>query len=216
MKKTTIVMLVVAVLMTVSASGADKREMVVIRDGNVMKLDGESMHLFERGFIGVELLNLTPELRSHFGAANGGILVSRVTADGPAAKAGLRVGDLITAIDGVAVDSSNAAGRLIQSKKEGEQVRIDVLRNGARQTLVASAARKELRGARLLLDGDLPSLEMLEAPEIKVAMEKVQTFFDSPEWKARVEKLQDCTRVQQRVRDLESRLADLEKRLQPR
>jgi S1-C subfamily serine protease len=53
-----------------------------------------------RGRLGVQLNELTPELATYFGAKEGGVLVSRVTRDSPAEKAGLKAGDVITSIDG--------------------------------------------------------------------------------------------------------------------
>ena len=72
-----------------------------------------------RGYLGVSLLDLTPELREHFGRKETGVMVLRVTADGPAAKAGLQVGDVITAIDGIAVDSSGDVGS--RRRQEGRR-----------------------------------------------------------------------------------------------
>ena len=48
--------------------------------------------------------------------------------------------------------------------------------------------------------------------EIREAVKDIEKYFNSPEWKAKVESL-DCSKVQTRVKDLEKRLADLEKRL---
>ena len=53
-----------------------------------------------RARLGVQLNELTPELAEYFGAKDGGVLVSRVTPDSPAAKAGVRAGDVITSVNG--------------------------------------------------------------------------------------------------------------------
>jgi serine protease Do len=53
-----------------------------------------------RARLGVQLNEMTPELAEYFGAKDGGVLVARVTPDSPAAKAGLKAGDVITSIDG--------------------------------------------------------------------------------------------------------------------
>ncbi len=57
-----------------------------------------------RARLGVGVQDLTPDLASFFGVS-GGVLVSSVEADRPAAKAGLKAGDVITAIDGKPVKS---------------------------------------------------------------------------------------------------------------
>src|SRR5690242_21822723 len=71
--------------------------------------------------IGVSTVELTKQLADYFGIAGGkGVLVTSVTDDGPAAKAGVRAGDVITAIDGEAVDSPGDISRAINRKKDGD------------------------------------------------------------------------------------------------
>ncbi len=53
-----------------------------------------------RGRLGVQIETLSPQLAEYFGVKDGGVLVSGVTADSPAAKAGIKAGDVITSIDG--------------------------------------------------------------------------------------------------------------------
>jgi serine protease Do len=106
-------------------------------DGNGLFKDGDRSFGFALGGrrIGVSTMQLTKQLADYFGIADGkGVLVTSVTEDGPAAKAGLKAGDVITAIDGESVDSSGDVSRIINSKKEGE-VNITVMRNKSQQTL---------------------------------------------------------------------------------
>jgi len=60
-------------------------------------------------------------------AVNGAI-VQEVTADSPAAKAGLQVGDIITAVGGTKIDASHSLADLIQAKKPGDTVDLAVTR----------------------------------------------------------------------------------------
>jgi serine protease Do len=53
-----------------------------------------------RGRLGVQIESLSPQLADYFGVKDGGVLVSGVTKDSPAEKAGLKAGDVITAVDG--------------------------------------------------------------------------------------------------------------------
>jgi len=71
-----------------------------------------------RARLGVGVQDLTPDLAAYFGVSTG-VLVSSVDADRPAAKAGLKAGDVITAIDGKAVKSP---GELVDqlAGKQGE------------------------------------------------------------------------------------------------
>ena len=94
---------------------------------------GSNFHVLRSGGrpkLGVQLSETTPELREHFGAdAGAGVLISMILPDTPAADAGLRVGDLIVAIDGESVSS---ASEIVEElgDKEGETFPIDVIRDG--------------------------------------------------------------------------------------
>jgi len=85
--------------------------------------------------IGVSTMELTKQLADYFGITGGkGVLVTSVTDDGPAAKAGVRAGDVITAIDGEAVDSPGDISRVINRKKDGD-VTLTIIRNKSQQTI---------------------------------------------------------------------------------
>jgi serine protease Do len=85
--------------------------------------------------IGVSTMALTKQLADYFGISGGqGVLVTSVSEDSPAAKAGVRAGDVITAVDGEAVDSSGDLSRVINRKKEGE-VTLTIIRNKNQQTI---------------------------------------------------------------------------------
>jgi hypothetical protein len=191
----------------------------VIKDGKLLEGDGDVVVLRpgevlgKRPYLGVSTMALTDELRSHFGVAKGsGVLVSSVGTDTPAAKAGLRAGDIITAVDGKKVDSTGAIIRALREKQKGEQVRVDFRRNGANQQVFATLDQRE----GLV---DVPEIrlnrEMIREPLVIAgdAVKDIEAYFSSPQWKARMESLQDCGKAQVRIQELERRLADLEKKL---
>jgi putative serine protease PepD len=64
-------------------------------------------------------------------------VVEQVTTGGPAAKAGIKVGDVITAVDGVATEGSDAVIAAIRSHQPGQQVTVTVERNGSSRTVNA-------------------------------------------------------------------------------
>jgi serine protease Do len=97
--------------------------------------DGLTFMLGNSRRIGVSTMELTKQLADYFGITGGkGVLVTSVTDDGPAAKAGVRAGDVITAVDGEAVDSPGDISRAINRKKEGD-VTLTIIRNKAQQTI---------------------------------------------------------------------------------
>lgn len=94
--------------------------------------------------IGVVSEPLTKQLADHLGVAGGkGLLVMEVRADGPAAKAGLKAGDIIVEANGTAISEPNDLVRQINSKKEGD-IEVTVIRDKNRQTLkITPEAAKE-------------------------------------------------------------------------
>ncbi|MEM7352647.1 MAG: PDZ domain-containing protein [Acidobacteriota bacterium] len=97
------------------------------------------------GYLGIMLSELTPELRGHFGVTeDAGVMVSKVVDDTPASRAGLLVGDIITAVDGEAVRSSRSLARAIRRHEEGTIVDLEVFRDG--QVQILSPAIEERTG----------------------------------------------------------------------
>jgi len=85
--------------------------------------------------IGVSTTPLTKQLADFFGVADGqGVLVTSVEADGPAAKAGLKAGDVITAVDGEKIDGAGDLSRGINKQKEGD-VSLTIVRDKNQRTL---------------------------------------------------------------------------------
>jgi serine protease Do len=83
--------------------------------------------------IGVGVTTLTKQLSEHFGVS-GGVMINEVRADSPAAKAGLKAGDIIVEIDGREVKADGDLIRAIAEKKEGD-VTLTIVRDRNRQTI---------------------------------------------------------------------------------
>lgn len=94
--------------------------------------------------IGVNATPLTKQLGDYFGVASGeGLLISTVRENSPAAKAGLKAGDIITEADGKAVKNTADLIRALSDKKEGD-VNLTIVREKNRQTVkVTPEASKE-------------------------------------------------------------------------
>ncbi|MCW8845194.1 MAG: DegQ family serine endoprotease [Gammaproteobacteria bacterium] len=89
-----------------------------------------------RGWLGVQIQPVTEEIRSSLGLENThGALISDVSTDSPAHKAGLEVTDVILDFDGQAVDDSRSLVRLVGRAKPDQKVPVTVWREGKKQTL---------------------------------------------------------------------------------
>ena len=94
-----------------------------------------------RGRIGVSIGNVTRDLAESLGLPKPeGAAVSTVEADSPAAKAGLEVGDVITRLDGRAVEGSADLSRTIRSMKPGSKVNLTVWRAGKTRDIPVTIA----------------------------------------------------------------------------
>ena len=84
-----------------------------------------------RGWLGVEVQDLNPTLAESFGIANvSGALVAGVQVGGPGDNAGLRPGDIITEVNGSAMNGSRALMNIITSNAPGTKLQLKVLRDG--------------------------------------------------------------------------------------
>jgi len=90
----------------------------------------------ERGWLGVVMQPVTQDLAQSFGAKQlTGALVSQVNEGSPAAEAGIKAGDIITAFDGKPVSDSADLPPLVGTTKPGQKVPVAVLREGKERVL---------------------------------------------------------------------------------
>lgn len=171
-----------------------------------------------RGYLGVHVVDLTDELRAYFRAEkDAGVLVGSVVDRSPASSAGLRVGDVITEVDDQKIDSPWDLTRVVRKKKAGESVKVEFVRSGVKQQ---AFAKVEERNREVV---DLRELEDLKVPippippiDIDIDEESIRgvtEYFNSPEWRAKVEKMSECGQLQQKMHQLELRMKELEKKL---
>ena len=183
----------------------DENVVVTVGDGD-FSFDHDDpviVRVGRRGFIGVTLLEITPELRAHFGAPkDAGVLVSDVRADTPAAKAGVEVGDVITSVDGERVQGSRDISRGIRNHKAGETVALDVVRGRASRKLTVTVEERR-DGERSIDLGDMKDTLRRHA--------WVMRDFDGNH--PLIENLDDFPRMRDRIDELEKRVKELEKRL---
>lgn len=123
---------------------------------------GEGRATARRAYLGVEATPISPELRRHFGSPeNRGVLVSRVIEGGPAARAGLAVGDVVTRCAGAEVEEPRDLRTAVRDRKGGESVEVEVFRAGKARTLKVQLEEKETCAFDLASVVDLSTLEEL-------------------------------------------------------
>jgi serine protease DegS len=97
---------------------------------NVMKQIIESGHV-ERGWLGIEAQDLTPELAESFGLDNiRGMLIAGVLRGGPADQAGVEPGDVVERVDGQVVENARAAMSQIARSAPGTRLKLEGVRDG--------------------------------------------------------------------------------------
>lgn len=94
-----------------------------------------------RGRLGVQVESMSDQLAEYFGAKGGGVLVSSVTAESPAAKAGVKAGDVITKVNGVAVKNAGDIVEELGDVKDDGAVSLEIIRDRKAQTLKATLER---------------------------------------------------------------------------
>ncbi|MBS7539406.1 Do family serine endopeptidase [Ancylobacter lacus] len=133
-----------------------------------------------RGYVGVQIQPVSDEVAEALGINDArGALVAQVQPGTPGDKAGLKAGDVVTAIDGDAVKDAREMSRKIAQKKPGTTVQLSVLRDGKPTTVavtleqlptdVASNEGGERGGAEQKADRDVPRLGLSLAPAKGVA-----------------------------------------------
>lgn len=222
----------------VESPGAERR-VVMIRQAE--EGDGTRPKVLTRvlggGYLGVELTALTPELRRHFGAPEDrGVMVARVQEGSPAERAGLAVGDIVTEVDGEAVEGAWDLGFAIRRREAGEEADLAVWRDGRSldfRVTVEEREREQVHLDRLLRFG--PDGEQMflspedgpqvfhwkrggDAPEILFDAEGLQELGDSlgkvdwPRFEGRL-MTERNRELEERLKRLEKQLAELEKAL---
>lgn len=179
-------------------------------------------------FLGVQALDMTDELRVHYGAPEGaGVLVGRVVEDSAASAAGLRVGDILTEIDGKQIERPSALIFALRGREEGDDIALQVWRDGSPLELTAKLQKRTGPHFQTLGPGlhflpeldfnfegfdpqNLPKLENLEG-----LGQHLGEYFSSPEWQESMRKMGSYRGdLKERLEEMEKRLEEMEKRLE--
>ncbi len=102
-----------------------------------------------RGLLGVVVQGISADMaRSLDLAEPRGAIVSQVTEDGPAERAGVEQGDVILSLDGKPIDSSNALRNAVARLAPGTKVKLDLVRDGTRRSLTVALVERPANAER--------------------------------------------------------------------
>lgn len=106
-----------------------------------------------RGYLGVGIQDVTAELAEALELkTEKGVIVSQIEPGTPADQAGLQEGDVITAMNGQAIESAHGLSARVAGMNPGDQVKLEIVRQGKTQTVTATL-------------GTMPGTEVAQAPE---------------------------------------------------
>ena len=93
----------------------------------------------EHAYLGIQMVGLTPQLKQNINSdpnsglsvtEDKGVLVVRVVPNSPAAKAGIRAGDVIQKLGGQAVTDASSVQKVVENSQVGSDLRMELRRNG--------------------------------------------------------------------------------------
>jgi serine peptidase DegS len=100
----------------------------------------------KRGWLGIEPQDMTADLAKAFGLERPtGVIIAGLLRDGPGAKGGLRVGDIVQTLDGSPVGDTPKLMARIAAKEPGDKIELGVYRNGKVQNLSVVAGLRPVR-----------------------------------------------------------------------
>ena len=118
-----------------------------------------------RGWLGVGIQEVTVELAAKFGIKEtDGVLVNDVFENEPAARAGLKPGDIIGKVNGVRVESPAGLSRAVAGLVPGTKVELDIIRNGERRQLMVDLGERKEEAVTAAIPAPAP------LPELKLGL----------------------------------------------
>ncbi|HEV8335241.1 MAG TPA: PDZ domain-containing protein [Candidatus Polarisedimenticolia bacterium] len=133
-----------------------------------------------RNFMGVRVQGMTEDLRAYFKAPRGrGVLVSRVEEDTPAAKAGLRAGDVIIAVDGKGISERGDIAEALSDHEPGDRVAVKIVRDGSDKTVDVEIAERSRPRHRSMFLPEEHDHEMEKEEEEEASPEVEESVLES-------------------------------------
>lgn len=182
-------------------------------------------------FLGVQALDMTEELRRHYGAPeDAGVLVGRIVEESAASAAGIEVGDIVTEIDSKELTRPADLILALRDLEKDDTVVLQVWRDGRPMEITAVLQERTdpyiqtiAPGVHFIPDFEfdwkgvdpdkLPRFESLKG--LEDLGQHLGQYFSSPEWQDSIQKM-DFYRgdLVQRLEEMEQRLQEMEQRLQ--
>ena len=121
-----------------------------------------------QSFIGVNIQEIDSERAKALKLREeAGVEITRVEPDGPAEKAGIKPGDVVTHFNGQRLEGIDQFKRMVTETPVGRDVKLDVIRNGATQTVTVKIAARRMTLRMMPLEGvpfDVPNIEIPDMP----------------------------------------------------
>jgi len=159
-----------------------------------------------RGRLGMVIRDLNKDLAPYFNVKEDeGVLVLEVAEDSPAEKAGVKAGDVITAVDGTPVHDTETLGDKVSNADEGDTLAVEIIRKGAKRTIdvIAEEGGADYYFGAAPFEWNLKGIEKQPIPPRLTRPEPGS---------ADQEKLKDDIRaLKERLKELEERLGKVEK-----
>jgi C-terminal processing protease CtpA/Prc len=106
------------------------------------EFEGEPFMMAGRGRLGVRVQDLSEELAAYFGVKSG-VLVAGVEADAPAGKAGIKAGDVITAVNGTTIADPGELRQEVAKVEDGKTAELSVTRDKKPLTLKVEVTKQD-------------------------------------------------------------------------
>jgi serine protease Do len=138
--------------------------------------------------VGITTTALTKQLADFFGVSGGqGLLISSISENSPASKAGLRAGDVITEVDGEKIEDSGDFIRALNKKEEGE-VTLTIIRDKSQRTIRVMPEKRATPSINLTELQAMPmasnmiplgrSMNLMKLPDVRAlhALPRIESF----------------------------------------
>ena len=158
----------------------------------------------DRKYIGVSIQEVNPELAEFFGVEDGaGLLVAKVDEDGPAAKAGLKVGDVIVRADGKVMKTVSRLERWIQDQEEGDKINLEIVRDKRTRTISVEVALDKGKGRRFF-----PELSVSEEGASRLFRDALQTYRNAFDTRLGIEEKNNAEKAAKRAQDMQKQFEE--------